>query len=265
MMTAESNKLIHSRVNLRTLVEREHAPGRKLRLLARYAYVETADAERQPCAFRTIGDEVEVSANRRGPFDPLVQADRRMVLDCGAALFRLRIAIQHVGYLPIVRTFPDPLEADRLAVIRLGPKRHPSPAIEAMFERIRRSEGSRTAPAADTTIDLEALKRDARREGTILKVLRMDENGTPEVIGDEDSIAADPELRLVITTSRDLTPDHLNAGQSVERILLGESGRPLRPTKRDSLADDDVARRTELRNLLGGWPQVMIAPVTANR
>lgn len=250
-MAAESKKVRPGRVDLRAAVDREHSSGRKLRLLARYAYVGSVDADGQPCAFRTIGDEVEVSANRSGPFDPLVQADRSMVLGCGAALFRLRIAIQHVGYLPIVRTFPDPLEADRLAVIRLGPKRQPPPAIEAMFERIRSRDDSRTVSAVDAPIDLDTLRLDARREGTNLHVLRMSEDGTPEVIEDADLDPADPELRFVLTTSRDLTPDHLNAGQAVERILLGGSSRALRIA--------EPVRRDELHNLLGAWPQVMLA------
>lgn len=279
MMAAEYRKEIQRGfpgrkvpVDLRAAVDREHSPERKLKLLARYAYVGAVDADRLPCAFRTIGDEIEVAANRGVPYDPLVQADRRMVLGCGAALFRLRIAIQHVGYLPIVRTFPDPLEADRLAVIRLGPRREPAAAVEVMFERMQaagRTSGGAPAgfPAPHeaesgqeerTSIDMDALRVDARREGTMIRAVRMQGGRTPVEIVDSARISTDEDILLVIATSRDLTPDHLNAGQALERILLGGIASGFQ-VDQDSDPIGDPGFRAELRDSLGIWPQVLLS------
>ena len=43
-----------------------------------------------------------------------------MLISCGAALFGLRLAIRELGYLPEVKLFPDPAQADLLARVRLG-------------------------------------------------------------------------------------------------------------------------------------------------
>ena len=256
------------RVDLRTAVEREHSSERKLKMLARYAYVGAVDADRLPCAFRTIGDEIEVSANRGIPYDPLVRADRSMVLGCGGALFRLRIAIQHVGYLPIVRTFPDPLEADRLAVIRLGPRREPPDMVEAMFERMHVAESASGNVESEgegegetPMLDMDALRLDARREGSTVKAVRMRDDGTPAEVIDQSSLSPhEQNVFIFVASSRDLTPDHLNAGQALERILLGPAGHSLRVDYATELLNDQEMR-LRLRELIGAWPQAALSGV----
>ncbi|NNF04983.1 MAG: hypothetical protein HKN17_11015 [Rhodothermales bacterium] len=270
MMAAHSRKSAQrtrpaggDRFDLRAQVDREHSVERKLKLLARYAYLGATDVDRLPCVFRTIGDEIEVAAKRGAPYDPFVRADRRLVLACGAALFRLRIAIQHVGHLPIVRTFPNPLEADRLAVIRVGPRRAPAPDVEAMFDHMSAAglvASGETAPErAGLNTDLIALRRDARREGAVLKVVRMQDDRTPIELVDDTTMASNSDdVRIVVGTARDLTPDHLNAGQALERILLGPASGALSVDAGFDLLNQPEARLA-LREFLGVWPQALLS------
>jgi hypothetical protein len=73
----------------------------------------------QPWRFKVAGEAIELYADpaRKLRVDPL---GREMLISCGAALFGLRLAVRSLGYLPVVRSFPDPSRLRLLAEVRLG-------------------------------------------------------------------------------------------------------------------------------------------------
>ncbi|MCA1194977.1 MULTISPECIES: nitroreductase family protein [Saccharopolyspora] len=75
---------------------------------------------RQPWLFRVTADVIELHADlsRRMPgTDP---EDRELRLGCGAALYDLRLALEHVGVRPLVTLLPSEREPELLAQVRRG-------------------------------------------------------------------------------------------------------------------------------------------------
>ncbi|GAB2673654.1 hypothetical protein GCM10027271_38060 [Saccharopolyspora gloriosae] len=75
---------------------------------------------RQPWRFRLTPDVIELHADplRRMPgTDP---QDRELRIGCGAALFNLRLALEHVGLRPLVTLLPRGHEPTLLAEVRRG-------------------------------------------------------------------------------------------------------------------------------------------------
>ncbi|MCX4904031.1 hypothetical protein [Streptomyces sp. NBC_00878] len=69
---------------------------------------------------------------------PLTDPDaREMVISCGAALFNVRLAMRHLGFLPVVRPFPDPWNPAHLARVSWGSYVPPGSDEELMFRSVR--------------------------------------------------------------------------------------------------------------------------------
>ncbi|HEX6931069.1 MAG TPA: hypothetical protein VF162_02915 [Streptosporangiaceae bacterium] len=80
----------------------------------------------QPWQFRVTPATIELFADP----DRKLSSDmtgREMVISCGAALYGLRLAIRAIGYQPVVRLLPDPMQPHLLACVRLG---EPAPPTE---------------------------------------------------------------------------------------------------------------------------------------
>src|SRR5262249_53957045 len=73
----------------------------------------------QPWRFRVGEHAIELYAapSRKLRVDPL---GREMIISCGAALFGLRLVVRSLGYLPVVKLFPDPARLRLLARVGLG-------------------------------------------------------------------------------------------------------------------------------------------------
>jgi hypothetical protein len=124
----------------------------------------------QPWRFVCRGGEVQIhaDASRRLPVtDP---EDRELVIGCGAALFNMRIAMRHLGFLPRVRVFPNRADPWHLATVGWGPYARPEADEEAMYAALSRRHTHRGPfqpdPLPATLI--EELQRHARLEGTEL-------------------------------------------------------------------------------------------------
>jgi hypothetical protein len=70
---------------------------------------------------------------------------REMLISCGAALFTLRLAIQHLGYEPVVRLLPDPDRSSLLADIHFGPPTSVTAEIRQLYGQVRRRRSHRGA------------------------------------------------------------------------------------------------------------------------
>lgn len=115
---------------------------------------------------RTI--EVHADAARR-----LLDTDpegRETVISCGAALFNIRLAMCHLGFNPVVESFPRPADPAFLARVTWGTHRHLVPDDERLFAALRRRHTVRgpllAEPFPSSLADV--LRENARGEGAML-------------------------------------------------------------------------------------------------
>ncbi|MFL1897813.1 Acg family FMN-binding oxidoreductase [Streptomyces tauricus] len=91
----------------------------------------------QPWLFTGRGPELDLYAD---PMRRLLLTDpngREMVISCGAALFNVRVAMRHLGFLPVVRLFPDPWNHAHLARVAWGSFSRPSSDEELLYHSLR--------------------------------------------------------------------------------------------------------------------------------
>jgi len=104
-------------------------PRQALREALRRAELPPSGQEPQPWLFRLRGrDTLELHLDRSRTLSVADPDRREAVISCGAALFRVRVALHAMGHAGRVRLLPDPLDRDHLAHIRLGAAHTPSPA-----------------------------------------------------------------------------------------------------------------------------------------
>src|SRR3954454_18980279 len=84
------------------------APGREALYLTEAAVWAPSLHNTQPWWFGVRGSTVTLHADTDRRLDVADPDGREMLISCGAALFTLRLAARHLGYLPEVRTLPDP-------------------------------------------------------------------------------------------------------------------------------------------------------------
>src|ERR1051325_1026397 len=87
----------------------------KLKFLLRYAILAPSTHNTQPWLFHIRGDELELYADRTRSLHTIDPDDRELIMSCGAALFHLRVAMQHFAYHAEIKTFPDLADPDLLA------------------------------------------------------------------------------------------------------------------------------------------------------
>ena len=234
-----------TRPTLASRMDRARTPEKKLRLLVRFAYSGTGDEVKQPCIFRTIGDEVELHVNRQSAYNASLRADQPVILECGQALFRLRLAMQAFGFSPQVRTFPDLLDADLLALIRIGARVCPDAETERLFAALTSEAAKKRTQGAEISASMEVFRSAASREGAHL------------VTTDVSEVDSSGSTRFIITTNRDLTPDHLVAGQALARLRLTALDLGLDLVEEPAKILDPVWRGDVFEHH-GTWPQAVL-------
>jgi hypothetical protein len=91
----------------------------KLRFLVGYAVLAPSGYNTQPWLFRIGNSHLELFTDRARSL-PVVDPNRReLVISCGAALFNLRVALDHFGVACSVTTYPDPNDRDLVAQLSL--------------------------------------------------------------------------------------------------------------------------------------------------
>src|SRR6188474_613706 len=91
----------------------------KWKFFLRYAVLAPSSHNSQPWLFRLRNDTLELRADRRRACRVKDPNDRELVMSCGCALFHLRCAMRHFGYLGTVEIFPDQ-DPDFVARVGLG-------------------------------------------------------------------------------------------------------------------------------------------------
>jgi len=145
----------------------------RLRHLVRYAVMAPSSHNSQPWLFGVSAGHLELMADRSRALPVVDPDDRELVMSCGAALFHLRVAARHFGFVPEVELLPRAPSTEPLARMRLGVPGEASAADHALFEAIARRRTSRVRfeerPLAPWL--LEALGAAARDEGAWLVVV----------------------------------------------------------------------------------------------
>jgi nitroreductase len=186
----------------------------------------------QPWLFHLGDDRVDVHADRRRQLEVLDPTGRELLISVGAAVFTLRLAMQHRGYRPDLALFPDPAEPDLVARVTAGPPTATTRDVARLAAAIAHRHTNRW-PFARTVVSgdaIEYLTGAARREAATLSV-------------------ATPASRIAI----------LNLSQSAERLLRSDGGyraelarwTDLRPGRRDGVP----------ASAIGPWDALETMPV----
>ncbi|MEV0702294.1 nitroreductase family protein [Saccharopolyspora sp. NPDC050389] len=136
----------------------------------------------QPWRFRILPHLIELHADpgRRLPAaDP---EDRELRLACGAALFNLRLALEHADIRPVVSLLPHLGASTALAEVRSGGRAHPRPEDTQLYEAITERHSHRN-PFRDTPVSIEnrhLLVNAAHEEHALLREVQAGERGALE-------------------------------------------------------------------------------------
>ncbi len=127
----------------------------------------------QPWRFRRRDDGVELYADRSRQLRAVDPGGRELIISCGAALFGLRLAVRHLGRLPLVELLPAPGRPDLLARVRPGREEPVSPAEWDMLTAVPHRHTHRGPFSSDPLPAglLPALQHDAVTEGATLVLL----------------------------------------------------------------------------------------------
>lgn len=176
----------------------------------RYAILAPSSHNTQPWLFRVGDGTLELCANRSRALPVIDPEDRELLMSCGAALFHLRMALRHFGYLGEVRTFEDPPQPDtlapvrhvpdRLARVRLGERRGTLAWEEELLFAIARRRTVRTRFEEREVPPglLDALARGAEAEGAWFRVVEGQKARArlAELVAEADRIqGSDPRFR----------------------------------------------------------------------
>ena len=130
----------------------------------------------QPWWFSGDGPEISVHADverRLGVADP---DGRELMISCGAALFTVRLALRHLGYVPEVAVLPDPDRPGLVARVGWREQIPPAEYEQELFAQVacRRTHRGGFEPSALPIALIAALRQDASSEGAILQVAADD-------------------------------------------------------------------------------------------
>lgn len=145
----------------------------QLKYLLNYAVLAPSVYNTQPWTFKVTDGEAAIFVDRARAMPITDPLGRNLVISCGAALYNLRIAISHVGYEPIVRTFPDLDVPNLLAFVRIGDRREATDEEHRLFEAVTVRSTTR-GNFLDETIPADILKElqnAASEEGARLSVI----------------------------------------------------------------------------------------------
>jgi hypothetical protein len=126
----------------------------------------------QPWAFAVGLRHIEVYADASRQLHNADPTGRSLLVSCGAALFNLRVASEHLGFHPHVRLLPDPSEPTLVAVVLVDHQR-PRPGPLERYHRALAVRRTNRLPYRNHGLPhsvLAALDEAARVEGAMLRI-----------------------------------------------------------------------------------------------
>jgi nitroreductase len=155
--------MLHSRVEL--------APADE-RILLTAATSAPSLHNSQPWSFEIDDGHLRVYADPSRQLSRSDPAGRSLLISCGAALFNLRVAAEHLGYHPRVRLLPDPEDPTLVATVSLG-SRQPHVGGLARFHKAVSERSTNRLPFHNRSIPHSALAdmgEAARAENAQLRI-----------------------------------------------------------------------------------------------
>jgi nitroreductase len=177
----------------------------------------------QPWLFHLRHNTLELYADRRRACRVKDPNDRELIMSCGCALFHLRCAMRHFGYLGTVEIFPD---QDPDFVARVGLRTPEDIVVEEsmLFYAIPKRRTNRQ-PFMDGSVPdslLIALQEAAEGEGAWLRILCDEEikSAVADLIAEGDRVQwANKAFRLEL--SNWIHPNRSLAGDGIPGFALG--------------------------------------------
>ncbi|MBB5157525.1 Acg family FMN-binding oxidoreductase [Saccharopolyspora phatthalungensis] len=136
----------------------------------------------QPWRFRILPHLIELHADPKRRLPAADPEDRELRLACGAALFNLRLALEHAGIRAVVTLLPHLAAPTALAEVRSGGQAHPRPEDTRLYEAIaeRHSHRQPFRSTSVSTEDRHLLMHAAHEEHAWLHVVQPGQHGTLE-------------------------------------------------------------------------------------
>jgi nitroreductase len=233
------------------------------RFLARAALTAPSVHNTQPWRFVSHRDRIELYADLSRPLRVGDPSGREMVISCGAALFNVRLAIRHLGFVPRIRLLPDPGRPDLLASIGWGEYAGPTELDDRLYEVIRRRHTHRgpfdTEPISPWLLgelcDIARRQRaslfhvrdetERRRLAAIVRTAELVQRGDSRFTLERARWASAPEVMRqdgIPATAYPLQPDGLQVLFAGRDFAIGAPwGFPLRARRLDGRAVGAVA------------------------
>jgi hypothetical protein len=115
----------------------ESPVAEQLRFVVRYALLAPSGHNTQPWRFAVSDEAISLWADRARSLPVVDPEDRELTMSCGAALYNLRVALGHFGFIHGVELLPDPGRRDLLARVRItGRRGGVDPVTDALFPAI---------------------------------------------------------------------------------------------------------------------------------
>ena len=126
----------------------------------------------QPWWFSEEDHQISVHADIERRLDVADPDGREMLISCGAALFNIRVALRHLGYVPVPGVLPDPERPALVAHVRWGEQAGTADYEEQLYRVIERRHAHRNGflPDPPPARVLAALREEAAREGAMLRI-----------------------------------------------------------------------------------------------
>jgi len=195
----------------------------KWKFFLRYAVLAPSSHNSQPWLFHLRHNTLELYADRRRACPIVDPNDRELIMSCACALFHLRCAMRHFGYLGTVEIFPD-RDPDFVARVGLGTQKDSCVEESVLFYAIPKRRTNRQPFTGDPVPDslLVALQEAAEAEGAWVRILHDEEikSAVADLIAEGDRVqwgnkAFRLELSKWIHSNRSL------AGDGIPGFALG--------------------------------------------
>lgn len=263
-MKADSDELVPWEISALHFPGHDAPIQARLGFLVGYAILAPSGYNRQPWLFKIRGGRLEVHADRRRALPVIDHNDREMTISCGAAIFNLRVAARHFGYMPLVEILPEEDHPDLLATFTLGDRRPSTHEENVLFGAITRRRTNR-APFEKRKVDPAVLQRmckGARDRGAWMVTLvhRAEKHKLADLIAEGDRIQfADKRFRRELAAWVHSNRSHSHDGMpamalGMSEVLTAAHSLPIRTFdigKGVAAKDQDLAEHSPALAVIG--------------